>query len=123
MAASAALLSLRLLQLTDPVQAVPSAASHTDKGFAEVAGCISGADNLLISVVVDESQSLRTTDPDNLRVQGITSAVDSLEQLSELSGRDLNVETSLSTFARSYEVLVDWTKLLPQPHSRFAPRP
>ena len=113
LAAAAALLCLQQPAVASPTRSAAPQASHTDKGFAEVAGCISGADNLLISVVVDESQSLRTTDPHNLRVQGITSAVDSLEQLSQLSGRDLNVETSLATFARGYNVLVDWTRLTP----------
>ncbi|WP_185736329.1 VWA domain-containing protein [Nocardioides sp. LS1] len=109
-----ALLALAITGGAREASAAALPQTHSDKGFAEVAGCISSADNLLISIVVDESQSLRTTDPHNLRVQGITSAVDSLEQLAELSrisGRDLRVETSLATFARGYEVLKDWTRL------------
>lgn len=81
------------------------------EGFSEIAGCISGADNLLISVVVDESLSLRETDPRALRVQGITTAIDSLEQLTETVQGSPNVEISMSTFARSYSILSDWKKL------------
>ncbi len=97
---------------------IPSASAHvavadpsTERpGFTQIAGCISGADNLLVSVVVDESLSLRDTDPKALRVLGITSAIDSLEQLAAVSP-DVNVEMSLSTFARTFTTLVDWTPL------------
>jgi len=51
LAAVACLLFLQLSSAICPANAAPS--PHTDKGFAEVAGCISGADNLLISVVVE----------------------------------------------------------------------
>ena len=83
-------------------------------GFTQIAGCISGADNVLASIVVDESLSLRTTDPKANRVQGITSAIDSLEQLAESTGKTVNVETSLSTFARSFDTLVGWDTLTPR---------
>lgn len=91
-------------------QAVGPPASSTPLGFTQIAGCISGADNLLVSVVVDESLSLRETDPTALRVLGITSAIDSLEQLAEVSP-EVNVELSMSVFARSFTTLVDWTRL------------
>jgi hypothetical protein len=85
-------------------------AAETQDAFAEIAGCISGADNVLVSVVVDESLSLRETDPTALRVEGITSAVDSLEQLAATTP-GVNVEVSLSTFARSFSTLLDWQTL------------
>ena len=85
-------------------------AEETKEAFAEIAGCISGADNVLVSVVVDESLSLRETDPTALRVKGITSAVDSLEQLAATTP-EVNVEVSLATFARSFSTLVDWQTL------------
>lgn len=92
---------------------VSSAAAHAaepKEAFAEIAGCISGADNVLVSIVVDESLSLRETDPTALRVKGITSAVDSLEQLAETTP-EVNVEVSLATFARSFSTLLDWQTL------------
>ena len=89
---------------------VAAAPAETKKAFAEIAGCISGADNVLVSVVVDESLSLRETDPMALRVKGITSAVDSLEQLAQTTP-EVNVEVSLATFARSFSTLVDWQTL------------
>jgi hypothetical protein len=112
------------LMLVAGLSAVPShamtreAAEESSDGFAEIAGCISGADHLLVSVVVDESASLRETDPEALRVQGITSAIDSLEQLAKLSP-DLDVQISLSTFARGYSSLLGWTSLDARTAERF----
>jgi hypothetical protein len=103
----AILLILSVLGFVSPA----SAAAESHRGFSEIAGCISGADNLLISVVVDESLSLRETDPRSLRVQGITTAIDSLEQLTQTVDRSTNVEISMSTFARGYSTLSGWKKL------------
>jgi hypothetical protein len=100
-----------------PTNAAPG--SSNNKGFSEIAGCISGADNLLVSIVVDESLSLRSTDPAALRVQGITTAIDSLEQLTASVGKSTNVEVSLSTFARSFETLSGWQSLDAQTAREF----
>jgi hypothetical protein len=61
---------LRLLAAISVVAALapmPTASAAVkpaaQNGFSEVAGCISGAENLLVSIVVDESLSLRETDP------------------------------------------------------------
>jgi hypothetical protein len=108
-----ALGALALLLSTVAFAATPATAApdSNNKGFSEIAGCISGADNLLVSIVVDESLSLRSTDPAALRVQGITTAIDSLEQLTASVGESTNVEVSLSTFARSFETLSGWQRL------------
>ena len=90
------------------------AAADSQTGFSEIAGCISGAENVLISVVVDESLSLRKTDPRALRVKGITTAIDSLEQLTKTVPGNKNVEISMSTFARDYSSLSGWKKLNPR---------
>ena len=91
-------------------RAVAAPPQPSNPSFSQIAGCISGADNLLVSVVVDESASLRSTDPQALRVEGITTAVDSIGQLAE-STPSLNVEMSLSTFARGYAHLAAWKRL------------
>jgi hypothetical protein len=110
---------LRLLAAISVVAALapmPTASAAVkpaaQNGFSEVAGCISGAENLLVSIVVDESLSLRETDPKALRVEGITTAIDSLEQLGD-GAESLNVEVSMSTFARTYRSLVGWRELTP----------
>ena len=102
---------LALLTAHGPAQAASGgAAAGSDEAFSDIAGCISTADNVLVSLVVDESLSLRETDPDDLRVQGITTAIDSLQALSEsLDGTRLHV--SLSTFARTFDTVVGWRQL------------
>jgi len=117
-----ALIALALLLSTTAFAATPASAargSSNGKAFSEIAGCISGADNLLVSIVVDESLSLRSTDPAALRVQGITTAIDSLEQLAASVGEWTNVEVSLSTFARSFETLRGWQRLDAQTAQEF----
>ncbi|MBF4765001.1 VWA domain-containing protein [Nocardioides islandensis] len=100
-----------MLVLSCAVTAIagPASADGT-RGFSEIAGCLSRGDHLLVSVVVDESASLQQTDPQAQRVQGIQAAVDSLQQLAQLSPR-LDVELALSTFARGYELVVPWQQL------------
>ena len=80
------------------------------RAFAEVAGCASGADALLAAIVVDESLSLRSTDPGDARVDGVIAAVDALADLGAQSD-ELDVQVELSVFGRAYETLVDWGSL------------
>ncbi len=87
-----------------------AAADPPDAAFSDIAGCISSADNVLVSIVVDESLSLRETDPDNRRVEGIATAIDSLQALSD-SLDETRVDVSLSTFARGFDTVVDWRRL------------
>ena len=109
--------ALGLLVLLGPVTAPTAAApgpppvAAGDEAFSDIAGCISTADNVLVSLVVDESLSLRDTDPDDLRVQGITTAIDSLQALSQTLGGSARLHVSLSTFARDFDTLVDWRRL------------
>jgi hypothetical protein len=93
-------------------QAAPGAPVRADEqAFSDIAGCISGADNVLVSIVVDESASLQQTDPGDLRVRGITTAIDSLDQLAATLGGSTELHVSLSTFARSFDTLVGWRRL------------
>jgi von Willebrand factor type A domain len=98
------------LAVTTPAAAAPANAA-TDRGFAQIAGCVSGADTLLAAVVVDESGSLRSTDPRAQRVPAITTAIDALEDLRASTSGRLDVQVSMSTFARGYTTLVGWGQL------------
>jgi hypothetical protein len=89
----------------------PSVSAAIDRGFAQIAGCVSGADTLLAAVVVDESGSLRSTDPRAQRVPAITTAIDALEDLRASTSGRLDVQVSMSTFARGYTTLVGWGEL------------
>jgi len=117
-----------LIGLGWPAAAMPSAVPSTadaqvsvagDRAFSEIAGCVSNADSLLASVVVDESGSLRSTDPRNMRVPAITSAIDALQELKASAPGRLSVEVSMSTFARGYDRLVGWGELNPRHADRL----
>lgn len=109
--------ALGLLVLLGPVAAPTAAApgpapvAAGDEAFSDIAGCISTSDNVLVSLVVDESLSLRDSDPDDLRVQGITTAIDSLQALSQTLGGSARLHVNLSTFARDFDTLVGWRRL------------
>lgn len=103
---TAALLAMVVLLVAQLPGHGATDSSPDDDAFSDIAGCISTSDNVLVSLVVDESLSLRDTDPDDLRVQGITTAIDSLQALSESLGDDTRVHVSLSTFARDFETVV-----------------
>ncbi len=77
------------------------------RSFADLASCAATSDHLLAAIVVDESGSLRSTDPDDRRVPAITTALDALEQLGTSSGR-LDVQATIATFGQTSTTLVDW---------------
>ncbi|MDO8147522.1 hypothetical protein Q6350_03670 [Isoptericola sp. b515] len=91
------------------VGTVPAgAADLSDRGadaFAELAACVARTDTLVASVVVDESASLRTTDPEDQRVGAVLVAVDTLETL-EAAGAE--VVTELAVFGTEYTQVVGW---------------
>lgn len=74
--------------------------------FSDLAACTAQSGTLLTAVVVDESLSLRSTDPDDLRVDAILTALDSLERLDQ--NTDLSVQASLAVFGERYTELVGW---------------
>lgn len=83
----------------------------SERAFAEISGCVSTGKTLLASIVVDESASLKTTDPDAFRVSAIETAIDALEDLRSSAPRALSVQVSLGTFARRFTTLADWREL------------
>ena len=91
--ASVATVSLLATALLVGTMTAPGAVASTGdlsdagaRGFADVASCAAGADHLLAAGVVDESGSLQQTDPDDLRVGGILTALDSLAGLQTSAG-------------------------------------
>ncbi|MCE0488309.1 VWA domain-containing protein [Ornithinimicrobium sediminis] len=82
-----------------------------ERAFADVAACVSSSETLLVSVVVDQSGSLRTTDPENERVVAVETAVDALTSLRESAGDQLDVQVDLAVFDGSHLPLVQWGSL------------
>lgn len=74
--------------------------------FADLTSCIAANEVLLVSIVVDESASLKRTDPQNQRVEAVQAAVDALAGLEAAGG--VTVETNLSIFGGGYGELVGW---------------
>ncbi|GAA1641412.1 vWA domain-containing protein [Georgenia ruanii] len=107
--AAGLVLAAALLLLAPPARAQTDALSDVgQRTFAQVAGCAAGADHLLVAIVVDESSSLRQTDPGNRRVGAITTAVNALAGLPGAAAGKLDVEATLATFGSTYTQLVPW---------------
>lgn len=97
---------LGLGAIAAPASAINNLSDTGTQTFADVAACSATSDNLLAAIVVDESLSLKKTDPENNRVGAVLTALDSLERLG--SSTDLSVEVNLSTFGSGFTTLVDW---------------
>ncbi|WP_154794116.1 hypothetical protein [Occultella kanbiaonis] len=81
------------------------------ESFSDIAACTAQAGTLLVSIVVDESQSLQWTDPEDQRVGAVLTALDSLERLG--GDTELTVEANLAVFGSEYTELVGWGGLEP----------
>ena len=117
--ATALLVSATLLGVAGPARTAAAAelSPAADRAFGQIAHCAATSDVLLVSMVVDESASLQDTDPDNQRVGGMLTAIDSLSHLRAASSGRLDVQANLSTFAAGYQMLVPWGTL-DGPHAR-----
>lgn len=86
------------------------------EGLKEVAQCLASNPNLLAMMVVDESGSLQSTDPENKRAAILASVVTSLESLAQQSllGQPRRVDVAVGTFSADYTPWIPWTTLTPQ---------
>lgn len=91
-----------------PASATTELSDTSARSFADVAQCAAASDHLVAAIVVDESGSLRLTDPEDERVTAVLTALDALEQLEHSSDRRLDVQVSLATFGNTYNELVGW---------------
>jgi len=93
-----------------------SAAPRQDGGAAAVtggsavAGCLRDSGRLAVSFVVDESRSLRSTDPDAQRVQAALAALDGLAELAG-SVDGTTVEVAVATFGDPFVARLPFTEL------------
>lgn len=102
----AALLVVGLLG-TPTAQSTSGASQQAQASFAQIAGCLAGGDLLKAVLVVDESASLQTTDPENQRTDGLLAALDGLAAL-QAALPDKRIEVSAATFSDQYRPAVDW---------------
>ncbi|ACZ30410.1 hypothetical protein Xcel_1379 [Xylanimonas cellulosilytica DSM 15894] len=77
------------------------------EAFSQVAGCVAENGRLLAAIVVDDSGSLQSHDPENLRASAVGAILDSLGGL-EVAGDGVEVEANLATFGKVYTERVGW---------------
>ncbi|HEX5614030.1 MAG TPA: vWA domain-containing protein [Acidimicrobiia bacterium] len=94
------------------------AAAQTDAGaeatLTEIASCLKDTNRLLVMLLVDESGSLRTTDPANERVTAARLALQAFTALTQdppAGGNAPSVEVLVAGFSSSFNELVPWTPL------------
>ena len=86
----------------------PSAPASTP-GLSEFGACLSGHGQGSVVLLVDQSGSMRQTDPDQGRVKAATYLVDRLSSFAGRSGVTLDVR--VAGFADDYHPVGDWTAL------------
>ncbi len=101
---------------TGRAQPGPSASATTDVGIAALSGlatCVRANKQVAVVLLIDESGSLKSTDPLNRRVVAAKSALDSLAGLAEreIDGSRPKVLVSVATFSGDYSTLVPWAEL------------
>ncbi|HWJ60522.1 MAG TPA: VWA domain-containing protein [Acidimicrobiales bacterium] len=85
-----------------------------DPAIDDLVGCVQGSRELLVLFLIDESASLKQTDPDNRRVDAARGALDSLIALSSSEGAaSPNVDVSLAAFSNEFRTVQDWTEAGP----------
>jgi hypothetical protein len=97
-------------------QAAPSSSSGTALGKVEQ--CVKQRKELLVLLLVDESASLKKTDPDAQRVVGSQVALQGLRRLAASSNADVALQ--VAGFANDFEPLTDWTALGKQSDAAIA---
>ncbi|MBX3312767.1 MAG: VWA domain-containing protein [Actinobacteria bacterium] len=81
-------------------------------GLLALAGCLQGNPHLAVSLVFDESRSLRSSDPDALRVDAAVNALDGLAELtSGAAGKPIQVDVEVAAFSDRYRTALPWTTL------------
>ena len=100
------------------VVAVPghdwAAADETSAAVTNVADCLHERGHLLVEMLIDQSESLKGTDPSNERVGAIKIALAGLSRLAarrDVRGKAPVIEAKLSGFDVGYEKVADWTAL------------
>ncbi len=107
-----------ILVLSAPTAAAQESGSPEpaqDPGALDaLTACVQETGHLSVLLLIDESGSLRQTDPENDRVVAAQSIIDTLAQLPELassSEQSITVEVLIAGFAQEYYPHTGWTNL------------
>ncbi|MGN6696419.1 MAG: vWA domain-containing protein, partial [Aquihabitans sp.] len=81
-----------------------------DPAIDDLVACVQGSRELVVLMLIDESASLKQTDPDDRRVDAARGALDSLIALASSEGEaSPNVSVSLAAFSNEFRTVQDWT--------------
>ncbi|HEX7131060.1 MAG TPA: VWA domain-containing protein [Iamia sp.] len=97
-----------------PRQTEPAAdAGATVDPFDRLAACVGAEGRLLVVLLVDESASLRETDPDDQRVAAARAALRSIDLLrgTDAGGGSVAIDVLVSTFSFDFATVGDWSTL------------
>ncbi|MCZ7535558.1 MAG: VWA domain-containing protein [Acidimicrobiia bacterium] len=88
-------------------------ASATDSALDEMAACLRSREHLLLVLLIDESGSLRSTDPQNERVTAARLALRSFASLSSTraTAEQPQIEVLVAGFSSSFDAVTPWTAL------------
>lgn len=78
-----------------------------EQTFSQLAGCVAGADQTNILLVVDESQSLDSSDPDSKRSDALRIALSGIADL-QRAAPDKKIMVAASSFATGYTPRIGW---------------
>lgn len=98
----------------------PARAAEVSKagelGFQQVANCLQSRNDLAVLLVVDESGSLGSTDPNDVRAKLLANLVRTLgRQAGTPTATGVRkIDLAVSLFSSDYEPLVEWTPLDPK---------
>lgn len=108
--AAALIGAVALLAALSPRAGAQETAPSDDPALTEVATCLRTSRHLLVAFVIDESNSLQQTDPDDRRVAAARIALDSLADLAaaEVAGAPPTVEVFVGAFALDFEEVSGW---------------
>lgn len=104
----ALLVSLTLGLATIGVSPPAHAQNESRSAFDRIASCVSGGGRLLLLAVVDESASLKRTDPKAIRVDALETVVRNVAQLGDQANGASGVEIGFGSFATDFELLDGW---------------
>lgn len=108
-----ALIVLVVVAMPDAIWASPShrnqtSATSISPALSRLAACVTGNKQLAIVMLMDESGSLRKTDPQNSRVAAAKAAVDGLAGLVRRGDGDVRVDVQIAGFGVDFESNAPW---------------
>lgn len=95
-------------------QTIVKAASPAGDGSEDVATCLQSARSLSALFLFDRSGSLSSSDPNDIRYDGLKVALQSLSRVTRPDGADVAIEVAVSAFDNNYykaRNVVEWTRI------------